>query len=1232
MLSSLVGVPAPPSVDDLPPPSLFLQGGVKSGDLPAADPSAADQSSAPTLAPSHSVQLEDERRMQRVGSLKKEAVQLKRMSSVGRAVAKLREAKELERQPRLPTDLEGLVASVDDTVAQLERQVSWKAIEAVDSVQLTPADLGDEDLLLELAELQMEMDVVADESLPEEIDGLMCNLLPPKPTLLQLQRASSKAIAGLQVPEESQAGCGEGDAATADDDGDDNDEDDDEGGSGEHGAKAPEAGGDELEAEPPVFEEGTTAEICKMLGGAFPGFGLPPLNASVELKAAGSRRVNVRLAFSPDLVALGMAPEVAASDDAMLEQMMSGGVGAVEGPAGGHGSEPASSAADPMAALMATLAASLDAAALEVSGSTATVDLTDAGLDDELDALAAAAAAASAPVPVPPPPPAAAPPAAIPERRATSHAEPRGSTTSELGQSWMVVPPFPPERQAKFPWVGEGPFAALASAVPVSAAPVLASHMAQQVGEQDGGFVVGAATCTPSAPRVSVVLTPLSYDRLDLTISLVDRSAAKAQSEAVRVAPSTSAATELELAGMEVGRPCEDLYGMLSTLRDQLYQTDYLATHPPDPSLLPPADADDAGAGCAETEAALSSADLGLDLGLEHGVAPSGELASLLGTLRAQLRQSDLVVKGGSGSGGLRAGPSTADDEGVPDDWEDADVTLAPSALPGSASGKRVYSSSELLRFRLVCKEPCPPSLAGRYDNATAADGARNSTAPVPKPKGRTEATPAWFREAPAAEPPLGTPTSGLPPPTGPSAAAMAATARAAAGRTAAAIGSAAPAASLAPAAPPAPARPPPQQSAFVWNPAYLTSRAAEVVDAADRAPPPPPPPPPTGSGAQLSGLLATLSRQLEGTALPPMPQSAPVANAAGVFGAATTRPAPPMAAQPVVAPQPTRRPGAPPAQSRQPPPPRPSAQPLGLARQPPPPPQPAPQPAPPPPQPSSASAHLLGMLGIQTAQPAPPTATSAHLLGMLGIQTVQPAPPATAVRPASMPPRPTAVPTLGASTGAFPTPPGAQNDASRHLLSMLGVGSAAAAAPSMPPMSSSWPPQMASPPPTTPMPTIPSRPMPPAGPPPPSPGAASFASSPGMFASPAGPPNAASKHLLGLLGVGGLSPAQQPPMPPMPTTSSTTTYAPPAPHTPMHRSPFPPQGQGQPPPARTPALAAARTPAPSRVLTEDEEPSWAAAPVDGGWAHPVGSAGGEDFLAQLAQQTMAWHGKRPAR
>ena len=52
-----------------------------------------------------------------------------------------------------------------------------------------------------------------------------------------------------------------------------------------------------------------------------------------------------------------------------------------------------------------------------------------------------------------------------------------------------------------------------------------------------------------------------------------------------------------------------------------------------------------------------------------------------------------------------------------------ADVSHAPLALYApSASGKRVYSSSELLCFRPACTEPCPPSLAGRYDSATTAD------------------------------------------------------------------------------------------------------------------------------------------------------------------------------------------------------------------------------------------------------------------------------------------------------------------------------------------------------------------------------------------------------------------------------------------------------------------------------------------------------------------------------
>ena len=143
---------------------------------------------------------------------------------------------------------------------------------------------------------------------------------------------------------------------------------------------------------------------------------------------------------------------------------------------------------------------------------------------------------------------------------------------------------------------------------------------------------------------------------------------------------------------------CDDIFGLLGSLRDQLVNSDYVATHPGDPSLLPlPPE----GLGKDTLMGALAEVDAEDIIVGDNFV--SGELADLLGTLRSQLA---VLPKGALEAGQKSA--STADE--VPEDWERA------ADMTEHAGSKRVYAKEGLLNFRAACTE-CPPELAGRYDN-----------------------------------------------------------------------------------------------------------------------------------------------------------------------------------------------------------------------------------------------------------------------------------------------------------------------------------------------------------------------------------------------------------------------------------------------------------------------------------------------------------------------------------
>ena len=138
----------------------------------------------------------------------------------------------------------------------------------------------------------------------------------------------------------------------------------------------------------------------------------------------------------------------------------------------------------------------------------------------------------------------------------------------------------------------------------------------------------------------------------------------------------------------------DDLYGMLKTLRDQLNTSDYMETHPADPSLLPlpPAersvDVGYAGYITVNDGSKPTHADelsgLGLDITLADDASLPGGLADLMGTLKAQLRA--LPDK-------LEADPRVlaaweASKKGEADDWETANY---------GRRDKKVYSKETLL-------------------------------------------------------------------------------------------------------------------------------------------------------------------------------------------------------------------------------------------------------------------------------------------------------------------------------------------------------------------------------------------------------------------------------------------------------------------------------------------------------------------------------------------------------
>ena len=149
---------------------------------------------APTLVRGSSVHAVD--------ALKAEALQLKRQASAGSggalglAVSKLREAKALEGAVRRSADPAVGAAVAERVMAKLERTASEQHIAAVAAVELTPADLADDALLGELAVLQAEDDVIADEGLSEELDrswGKLRALMSEKGGIAALRAAGDAA-------------------------------------------------------------------------------------------------------------------------------------------------------------------------------------------------------------------------------------------------------------------------------------------------------------------------------------------------------------------------------------------------------------------------------------------------------------------------------------------------------------------------------------------------------------------------------------------------------------------------------------------------------------------------------------------------------------------------------------------------------------------------------------------------------------------------------------------------------------------------------------------------------------------------------------------------------------------------------------------------------------------------------------------------------------------------------
>ena len=159
----------------------------------------------------------------------------------------------------------------------------------------------------------------------------------------------------------------------------------------------------------------------------------------------------------------------------------------------------------------------------------------------------------------------------------------------------------------------------------------------------------------------------------------------------IKIRSSSAAAATPSLAALPAN---DDLYGMLKTLRDQLNTSDYMETHPADPSLLPlpPAersvDVGYAGYITVNDGSTPTLADelsgLGLDITLADDASLPGGLADLMGTLKAQLRA--LPDK-------LEADPRVlaaweASKKGEEDDWETANY---------GRRDKKVYSKETLL-------------------------------------------------------------------------------------------------------------------------------------------------------------------------------------------------------------------------------------------------------------------------------------------------------------------------------------------------------------------------------------------------------------------------------------------------------------------------------------------------------------------------------------------------------
>ena len=126
---------------------------------------------SPAISDAEAVRLQEQLRLHRVDSLKMEAVELKRMSSIGPALEKMREAKSLERKAP-PASAASVGAAIDHAIARLERQTSWEKIEAVGQVELTAEDLGDKRLIDELAMLQAQ---AAADAAPAELPSAAGN-------------------------------------------------------------------------------------------------------------------------------------------------------------------------------------------------------------------------------------------------------------------------------------------------------------------------------------------------------------------------------------------------------------------------------------------------------------------------------------------------------------------------------------------------------------------------------------------------------------------------------------------------------------------------------------------------------------------------------------------------------------------------------------------------------------------------------------------------------------------------------------------------------------------------------------------------------------------------------------------------------------------------------------------------------------------------------------------------